>query len=331
MSASGGRRAEDARRRPATRPAQRAAGGDRRRAGAHGRHDRGGRFAAGNSRQQADARRLRAGAHGGDRARRPCRRRLRVPGTLSNNTRPDCSSACPAIRARWSIDAKFPLEAFTALAASRDEEARKAAEQRVRADVGRHVKDIAERYLIARRDAGHRADVRALGIDLRRSRRAFRRRRAKGPSRPGRHRLAFAAEHGDRGRADADPRRAPAGVGAVMRSRGRQARSRTCAGSPSARPNSKPISARRRRTCRGSRPRRKRSTGAPSRIDAIEFSPPKRRRRRRRSSWRISLRNLCRGTSIPPHCLSTRRGGRAARHNARIRRESSARTRRAGR
>ena len=44
---------------------------------------------------------------------------------------------------------KFPLEAFTALQTSRDEEARRIAGQRVRLDVLRHVKDIAERYLVA--------------------------------------------------------------------------------------------------------------------------------------------------------------------------------------
>ena len=48
----------------------------------------------------------------------------------------------------FAVDAKFPLEGFTALRAARDDEARKAASSRVRADVGRHVKDIAERYLL---------------------------------------------------------------------------------------------------------------------------------------------------------------------------------------
>ena len=47
-----------------------------------------------------------------------------------------------------AVDAKFPLEAFTLFNAARDDEARKSAEQRVRGDVGKHVKDIAERYLL---------------------------------------------------------------------------------------------------------------------------------------------------------------------------------------
>jgi DNA recombination protein RmuC len=47
-----------------------------------------------------------------------------------------------------AVDAKFPLEGFSALRAARDDEARKTAQARVRADVMKHVKDIAERYLL---------------------------------------------------------------------------------------------------------------------------------------------------------------------------------------
>ena len=68
--------------------------------------------------------------------------------TLSNNNRPDCVIRIPGDPRVLVVDAKFPLEAFTALTASRDEEARRIAAQRVRADVGRHVRDIAERYLL---------------------------------------------------------------------------------------------------------------------------------------------------------------------------------------
>jgi len=68
--------------------------------------------------------------------------------TLSNHTRPDCVIRIPGDPRALVVDAKFPLEAFTALQTSRDEEARRVAGQRVRADVGRHVKDIAERYLL---------------------------------------------------------------------------------------------------------------------------------------------------------------------------------------
>ena len=47
-----------------------------------------------------------------------------------------------------AVDAKFPLEAFTLFNEARDDDARKSAMARVRADVGKHVKDIAERYLL---------------------------------------------------------------------------------------------------------------------------------------------------------------------------------------
>ena len=68
--------------------------------------------------------------------------------TLSNRTRPDCVIRLPG-DARWMVvDAKFPLEAFTALRAAKDDEARKQADARVRADVSKHVRDIAERYFL---------------------------------------------------------------------------------------------------------------------------------------------------------------------------------------
>src|SRR5271166_4666326 len=68
--------------------------------------------------------------------------------TLSNRARPDCVIRLPGDPRLLAVDAKFPLEAFTALRAARNDEARKAALTRVRVDVGKHVKDIAERYLI---------------------------------------------------------------------------------------------------------------------------------------------------------------------------------------
>jgi DNA recombination protein RmuC len=68
--------------------------------------------------------------------------------TLSNRARPDCVIRLPGDKRPLAVDAKFPLEGFTALRAARDEEARKIAQTRVRADVGKHVKDIADRYLL---------------------------------------------------------------------------------------------------------------------------------------------------------------------------------------
>ena len=67
---------------------------------------------------------------------------------LANGTRPDCLIRMPGDARPLVIDAKFPLEAFTAFREARDDDARRAAGQRARADVGRHVKDIAERYLL---------------------------------------------------------------------------------------------------------------------------------------------------------------------------------------
>lgn len=67
--------------------------------------------------------------------------------TLSNNKRPDCVVFLPDGRP-LAIDAKFPLEAITALREARGEEEKKSAGQRVRQDVSRHVGDIAAKYLI---------------------------------------------------------------------------------------------------------------------------------------------------------------------------------------
>jgi DNA recombination protein RmuC len=68
--------------------------------------------------------------------------------TLSNKARPDCVIRLPGDSRVLAVDAKFPLEAFTLFNEARDDEARKSAVARVRADVGKHVKDIAERYLL---------------------------------------------------------------------------------------------------------------------------------------------------------------------------------------
>jgi len=67
--------------------------------------------------------------------------------TLANKTRPDCCVFLPD-RRPLVIDAKFPLEAFTAYRDAKTDEERKAAAARLRADVTRHVADIAQKYLI---------------------------------------------------------------------------------------------------------------------------------------------------------------------------------------
>jgi DNA recombination protein RmuC len=67
--------------------------------------------------------------------------------TLANNTRPDCVVFLPDKRP-LVIDAKFPLEAVTALRAATTDDERKLAAQRIRTDVAKHVTDIAGKYLI---------------------------------------------------------------------------------------------------------------------------------------------------------------------------------------
>lgn len=68
--------------------------------------------------------------------------------TLSNGSRPDCTIKLPGTKTVIVIDSKFPLECFTALGTATTEGERRAAEARVRSDVGKHVKDISGKYLI---------------------------------------------------------------------------------------------------------------------------------------------------------------------------------------
>jgi DNA recombination protein RmuC len=68
--------------------------------------------------------------------------------TLSNRSRPDCVIRIPGNMALIVIDSKFPLEGFESLRGAATEEERKAAAAQVRADVGRHVADVAQKYLI---------------------------------------------------------------------------------------------------------------------------------------------------------------------------------------
>ncbi len=68
--------------------------------------------------------------------------------TLSNSSRPDCLIRLPNTPAPLVVDSKFPLEGFEALRAARGAEDVKAATASVRQAVGRHIDDIAEKYLI---------------------------------------------------------------------------------------------------------------------------------------------------------------------------------------
>ncbi|MGE3144850.1 MAG: DNA recombination protein RmuC [Pseudorhodoplanes sp.] len=67
--------------------------------------------------------------------------------TLSNRTRPDCAIFLPDQRP-LIVDAKFPLEAMTALREATGDDERRLAATRVRQDVLRHVNDIAGKYLL---------------------------------------------------------------------------------------------------------------------------------------------------------------------------------------
>jgi DNA recombination protein RmuC len=69
--------------------------------------------------------------------------------TLGNGNRADCVLFLPAPTGTVVIDAKFPLESFQLMRDdARPAEARKAAEQRFKVDIRRHVQDIAKKYLI---------------------------------------------------------------------------------------------------------------------------------------------------------------------------------------
>lgn len=67
--------------------------------------------------------------------------------TLTNNKRPDCVVFLPDQRP-LCIDAKFPLEAVTALREAKNDDEKKFASQRLRQDVMKHVSDIADKYLV---------------------------------------------------------------------------------------------------------------------------------------------------------------------------------------
>lgn len=68
--------------------------------------------------------------------------------TLSNGRRADCLIRLPMPPGPIAVDAKFPLESFEALRAARDEVQRGQAASGFRRDILKHVKDIAERYIV---------------------------------------------------------------------------------------------------------------------------------------------------------------------------------------
>lgn len=69
--------------------------------------------------------------------------------TLSNDKRPDCLIAMPNDQPGLVIDAKFPLEAWSALKDAETPEETKRAAQNFKRDLEVHIRDIAEKYFIA--------------------------------------------------------------------------------------------------------------------------------------------------------------------------------------
>ncbi|MEA2954034.1 MAG: recombination protein RmuC [Alphaproteobacteria bacterium] len=67
--------------------------------------------------------------------------------TLSNRLRPDCCIHMPDKRP-LVVDAKFPLESVTAYREAKSEDERTLSARQVRSDIGKHVADIAQKYLI---------------------------------------------------------------------------------------------------------------------------------------------------------------------------------------
>jgi len=68
--------------------------------------------------------------------------------TLSNGMRPDCTIRMPNGAPPLVIDAKFPLEAWSAIRDAGSPEAGKIAAQQFRRDMEVHIRDISEKYLI---------------------------------------------------------------------------------------------------------------------------------------------------------------------------------------
>lgn len=73
---------------------------------------------------------------------------FKFQATLSNNSRPDCVIQIAPKVPSIVIDAKFPLESFEAYKAAKSEAERLAAASKFRSDIKKHVKSIAEKYLI---------------------------------------------------------------------------------------------------------------------------------------------------------------------------------------
>ena len=72
----------------------------------------------------------------------------RFQATLSNNRRADCLLALPNPPGPIVIDAKFPLESYRALRDAKDDASLRDATRRFGTDILKHVRDIAEKYIL---------------------------------------------------------------------------------------------------------------------------------------------------------------------------------------
>ncbi len=68
--------------------------------------------------------------------------------TIGDNKRVDCLLELPNPPGAIAIDAKFPLESYRAMNDARDEAARSQAARRFGTDVMKHIRDIAEKYIV---------------------------------------------------------------------------------------------------------------------------------------------------------------------------------------
>ena len=68
--------------------------------------------------------------------------------TLSNGKRADCVIRLPNPPGLIAVDSKYPHEAFMRLSSAQNERDRTAAEQAFRSDVIKHIRDIADKYII---------------------------------------------------------------------------------------------------------------------------------------------------------------------------------------
>jgi len=69
--------------------------------------------------------------------------------TLVSGRRADCAIFLPGDRRPLLVDSKFPLEAVTAFREAPSPDMRKQAETRLKTDVGKHITDISDRYLVS--------------------------------------------------------------------------------------------------------------------------------------------------------------------------------------